>query len=165
MENKNGQVWGFDLMIGITIFMLGILIFFLYTLNTSPESEDKINSLTYDGNFIADSLLSDGYPANWDSSNVIRIGLTTDNRINQTKLDEFYSFTTINYEKTKNILNTRYDYYITFSDDIKVYEGTPSEQTIPYIGKISPNPSDLVKVSRVTIYKNKPITLYIYLWQ
>mgnify|MGYP000014655228 CR=1 FL=1 len=81
---KKGQAWGFDLMMASIIFLGGITVFYLYSLNT-PEAETTLNKLTYEGNIVASTLLSDGFPIDWEEFNVVNPGILSNNKINQTK--------------------------------------------------------------------------------
>lgn len=161
-----GQVWGLDVMMAVALFLVSIMIFFTYTINYSEESSDEFKLLTYDGESISASLLSEGYPKNWDSSNVQTIGLTTNGEINQTKLDELYSMIYVdgNYTLAKRKFNTIYDFYFFFEENM-----TANSIPIDGIGKpgVSRNSIDaknLVKRTRLTFYKNKTTPLYIYIW-
>jgi len=103
-----GQIWSLDIMTGLALFLVGIAIFFIYSINQPSQSKETFELLNYDGKMIADTLLSQGYPENWDTSNAITIGLTTSNKINQTKLENLYQMIYVqnNYARTKNLLNT-----------------------------------------------------------
>lgn len=162
MKSKKAQAWGTDLIIAFIIFSFSIIFFYFYSFNYSNETEDILELLTYEGNFIADSLLSPGYPDSWEESNVIEIGITTNGKINQTKIENFYKFTQNDYEKTKRIFGTKYDYYFFMED--------PINSTLEGIGKpgvTSTNitASNLMKITRLTIYQNKPTTAYVYIFQ
>ena len=98
---KRAQAWGFDLIIATTIFVAGIVVFYLYSLNFADQSEEIINSLNYDGEIIGDMLLSEGFPKNWTESNVVTIGITSKNKLNQTKMENFYNLAANDYSKTK----------------------------------------------------------------
>ncbi len=161
---KKAQMFGTDLMIASIIFFIGIIAFFMYSLNSPNEAQENIDSLIYDGGIIADSILSDGYPQNWNQDNVIKIGILDNNKINQTKLENFYELTINNYDKTKSIFNTKFDYYLFLNNDMVI-----DSQTISGFGKPGINPDNidtenLVKITRFTIYKNKPLTMYLYIW-
>ena len=157
---KRGQAWGFDLMIASIIFISGIVVFYLYSLNLPNETEDIINALTYEGNLIAGALLSNGFPSNWDEGNVIIPGILTNNRINQTKLEEFYDLSINNYGKTKSLFNIKYEYYIIPSENFTI-----NQNQISAIGQAPQNQKNLIKITRITIYKEKPITLNIHIWE
>ena len=162
MKPKKAQAWGTDLTIAFIIFSFAIIFFYFYSFNYSNETEDMLTLLTYEGNFIADSILSPGYPASWDESNVMEIGITTDGKINETKLDTFYQFTQTDYEKTKRIFGTKYDYYFFMEDPV-----SPTTEGIGKPGVDSTNieAQNLIKITRFTIYQNKPTTAYLYIFQ
>jgi hypothetical protein len=170
MENsiliKKSQAWGIDLFIAVTIFALGALIFFLYTLNTSnPES--KLDSLSYDGNIIANILLSEGSPSDWNESNLTSPGLLSNNKINQTKLERFYNLSS-DYENTKKILNTKFDFYFYLSEPIEIQGSFIEGMGKPGVNSSNiidiENPENIFKITRFTIYKNKPIQFNLYTW-
>ncbi len=154
-------------MTGLALFLVGIMIFFIYSLNQPSQAKETFAFLNYDGKVIADNLLSQGYPNNWNPSNVITIGITSDSKINQSKLENLYQMIYVqnNYTKTKNIFNTEYDYYFFLSENMTVSSGK-----IEGIGKPGTTPNninakDLIKITRFTIYENKTTPLYLYLWQ
>lgn len=159
MVSKKAQGWGFDLIVGLAIFIAGILTFYLLSLNTYNETSDTIKSLSYEGQIVSDNILSDGSPENWNNSNVIRIGIMSDNKINETKLAQFYSLSKTNYALTKSLFNTNNEYYFFLSDPMVINGST----TIG-IGKQNVNESNLIKITRYTIYKDKPVTANLYIW-
>jgi|SRR3989344_4924905 len=161
MEEKKAQAWAFDLMVALAIFMAAIILFFFFSVNYKAEGEDILNSMQYDGNAAADTLLSAGYPENWDSANVIIPGLLTNKKINQTKLDSFYSISSSNYGKAKSLLNTNYNFCLNFSEPITI---TGNPNPISCIGSLDANSENLIVVSRFTFYKDKPVLLKLYIW-
>ena len=157
MENKRAQIWGFDLMIAMVIFISGILAFYIYSINYPSEGQDKIDSLSYEGEIIGENLLTSGYPSNWSDDNVAVIGIVDENRINATKLEQFYNLANDpnGYNLSRAIFNTKYEYFINFSKEIG-FNG---------IGLEFSNPVNLVRIPRITIYKNQTITMNIYIWE
>src|SRR3989338_11299241 len=87
---KKAQVWGFDLIIASIIFISGILLFYVYSINYPKESYEQLDKMFNNGEFIAEVLLTEGLPSDWNQDTVVRIGLTTGKKINQTKIKEFY---------------------------------------------------------------------------
>ncbi|MFH1365693.1 MAG: hypothetical protein ABIH28_03855 [archaeon] len=160
MRNKKGQAWGMDLMVAIVIFSVGITAFYFYTINSSEETQEIITRLFYDGNIIASDILSEGAPMNWETGNVVKIGILSNNRINETKLENFYLLSTSDYPKTKTIFNTRFNYYFFISEPM-IIGGNPIEG----LGKKPENSKNLVKITRLTLYKEKPVTFVIYIWE
>ena len=160
MVNKKAQAWGFDLMIASVIFTGAIVTFFIFSLNTPSESNEIILSLERQGDLVANSLLSEGYPPNWNSQDVAVIGLLTDNKINESKLSSFYDLSISNYQKTKSLFGISSNYLINLSEPIEI-----NYNVIAGIGETPENPENLLKISRITIYKNKPVTLEIQIWE
>ena len=167
--HKKAQAWGFDLMIASIIFVSGIVIFYIYTLNYPKETQEKLDKLNYIGENIAQSLLDTGYPDGWTTIEVSRIGLTNSNKINQTKLDRFYELANeplnpSGYAKAKSIFGTSYDFFVNLSVPMTISGSTPAENGIgkDFTGQVTTN---LIKTTRLTIYENKPVTIYIYIWE
>ena len=162
IKNKHAQICGLDVLSALTLFFVGIMIFFIYSINQPGESRETYELLSSDGKIIANNLMSPGFPENWNTNNVITLGLTTDNKINETKLEKIYN---MDYSQTKRLFNTIYDYYFFFDDNIV----TPS-LNIEGIGKPGATKNNidaknLIKTTRFTIYKNKTVPLYLYIWE
>ena len=167
IKQKKSQAWGIDLMIAAFIFSIGIITFYIYTLNNYGTGGEAEN-LEYEGNFITDILMSEGYPENWTADNVLSIGILTEGKINQSKLENFYALASADYSKTKRLFNTKYDYYFFLEGNIDLL--TSGADEIRGIGKPGINPEDinsenLVKITRFTIYEEKPVTAYLYVWE
>ena len=168
MKSKKSQVWGLDLVIALTIFLVGIVIFFIYALNFTNEAEENLDALFNDGNIIANILLSEGVPADWNSGNVVAPGLLYNNQVNETKLERFYNLVNSDYAETRKILNTKFDFYFYFTEKIDI-----NGNEVDGIGKLGVNrdnlieieqPNNIVKITRITLYKNKPTQLNLYMW-
>ena len=159
-KRKRGQAWGIDLAVALTIFTFGILIFFFYSLNQSSGPKENIDSLSYDGEAIADAVLSRGYPDNWNTTNVITLGILSENRVNETKLKYFYDLSVADYNRTRALFNTRFEYYLSFSQNMSI-----SGSEVAGIGSKPNNEKDLIRITRFTIYKNKPTTAYFDMWE
>ncbi len=164
--SKLSQMWTTDFIIGIMIFLVMIIVFYFYTLNIVPEYyiTDKIS----DANTISSSLISEGFPTDWDHLNVIRIGLTNNNNIlNETKV---YEFSQIGYADTKSLFPAINDYYVFF----KFKNGSlVTINGITGIGKPGTDPNnissdELIQLTRFVSYKinNKVhlIKMVVYVW-
>jgi len=158
---KKSQAWGIDLIIAITIFLTGIIIFYFYSINSSEE----LKSLSYDGNNIASSILSEGYPALWNTENVEKIGILSNGKINETKLENFYLLASSSYNKTKMLLNTRSEYYFFLAEPILINSSFIDGVGKPGINRSNIPAKNLIKLTRMSIYKNNPKTVYFYIWQ
>jgi len=157
-----------DLIIAVSIFTLGLVAFYIYSLNSPGEAKENLETLSYDGRILANTILSEGSPADWNTENYFKIGILSDNKINETKLQYFYELARDNYTETKSKFDINYDYYFYLNDYMDI-DGAPP---VRGIGKpdfnledIPENIKNLVKVTRYTIYKNKPMTAYFYIWE
>jgi len=150
------QAWGFDLIIAVMIFVVGILAFYFYSINYSGEGSVGFISLKEEGSLIAESLLSSGSPADWNASNVVRIGIYDNGRINETKLEEFYG---MDYSTTKSLFRVRDDYYLNFSSSLEI-GGNP----VDYIGLLPSGEENLAKVERVIVFNDKVGTMEVFVW-
>src|SRR3989338_341207 len=163
--NKRAQGWGTDLIIGFIIFILAILFFYNYSFNYSNETEEIIELLSYKGDYIGDSIMSEGTPTDWSEGNVQKIGILTENKINQTKLEEFYNLVQTDYNSTKVIFNTKYDYYFFLTNPMNIGGGQVDGIGKPGVTKDTINATNLLRITRFTIYENKPVTAYIYVFE
>jgi len=124
MENKKSQAFFSDFVIALFIFTAMLITYFSYTTNLSNQDTGLLDDLLTDAKAFSSSLTSSGYPNNWNANNVVRIGFTdNDNKIDNSKFGEFGK---INYNKSKKLLGTRYDYLAFFlneSGDLQNIEG------------------------------------------
>ena len=164
-ENKRAQGWGMDLMVALSIFLIGIVIFYIYSLNNPNEAKENIENLFYDGESLTNVLLSEGYPKAWNSTNVVGLGILSDNKINDTKLERFYDLSQTEYEKTKSLFNTRYNYYFFLDENMIINSVSVEGIGKPGVTKTTISSINLIKVTRVVVYENKPVTAYLYIWE
>src|SRR3989338_870065 len=165
MISRKGQTWGLDLIMAVFIFVIGVFVFLIYSINYSCEATETFEKLSYDGEIIMKSVLSEGSPKGWDESNVKVIGVISDNKINQTKLEQFYNFTLSDYDKTKIVFNIKYDYYLTFKENITLHGNQVEGIGHPNISLNNIDSNNLIKITRFSIYNNTPATIYLYVWE
>ncbi|MBX4196282.1 hypothetical protein KW805_01715 [Candidatus Pacearchaeota archaeon] len=156
---KKAQAWGMDLMIAGIIFITAIIALYLYSLNYSNEGEEILKELQSDGETMASLLLSEGAPVDWNITSVIVPGISSANKINDTKLGYLYTLSVNNYTRTQLMLNTKYNYFIFFSTPM-VIQGN----TVSGIGMNTSSPSNLITITHYTSYQNKLATMYVQLW-
>jgi len=163
-----GQVFSVDIIIAVIIFTAAILIYYKAMINFSEDDSELFDSIIMDVKSISDSLMSEGNPANWSKENINTLGLHTNQRINKTKLRYFAG---IPYKDTKNLLGTKYDYYIIFKD--RNNNVCPINESLEGIGKpgvnltninILQNQKMLVKVTRITIRNSDIQKMVVFLW-
>lgn len=164
VKTRKAQIWGMDLVIAGAIFSLAIVLFYFYSLNTTSESEEIVESLSYEGGIITDNLLSEGHPVNWDSSNAVQVGITTNGKVNETKLERLYNWSRDDYASLKISLNTPYDFYFFFDDNMTI-NSLPVDGIGAFgVTRDTISGENIVAVNRITIYQEKPIGATLYLW-
>jgi hypothetical protein len=159
MNYRKGQAWGFDLIVSLMIFLVGMILFFFYVLNVSNENDEVFSNLNYEGKVIGDFLFSDGLPENWEQDNVIIIGVMSDGKLNETKLKDFYDFANSDYDRTKRLFNILNNYYVYFEEPIVV-----ESVEIEGIGFKESDPDNLVKITRVMVHEGKIKNMNIHIW-
>lgn len=142
------------------MFLIAITIYYQFVNNLSSDSEDEINEMVLDSKTISNSLISGGYPFDWNTSNVKRIGLTEGNyRVSKEKLDNFAN---ISYSTARGtIFDTRFNFYFQLKDKeggiIPINGGEG-------VGIAANNTGRLVQISRVAIYNSSIVKMVLYLW-
>ena len=160
MNEKKAQIWYTDLMVGISIFVIVILIYYTYAYSLNQEPNDIASDLLMEAKAISSSLLTAGTPSNWNQSNVTIIGLTDGNqRLMQDKLNMFAD---MNYNESKRKFRTPYDFYFYLED--------VNGSRIPIHGKEgiglnASNAKNIVSITRIAIYNSSLATMVVNIWQ
>ena len=71
ISRRRAQAWGYDLVIAAAIFTIALVFFYFYTINNSRETEEVFQKMFSEGDLIGSFILSEGYPENWNPSNVV----------------------------------------------------------------------------------------------
>ncbi len=110
-----GQIFSFDFLIACSIFILILAILINHIgYNTMQLNELKEKyELTQSGYKLSEIFFMEGYPKDWNSSNVKIIGLQTNNRIDWNKLKELKN---LGYQKSLILFGLKYDYNITIGN-------------------------------------------------
>lgn len=139
-NNKTGQVWSLDFITSVVIFMTVLIpLFFLWShANVQAQQQqvfDEVQTLTFS---ISESLVrTKGLPEGWDVSSVNQIGLASEeNMLNTTKVTNFLTMGSTEYNRTKGILTGGYDFFFDLKDLNGSSHGTigskpPGKMVIP----------------------------------
>ncbi len=145
IKNKKAQGWSLDLIIAGLIFLAGVITLYVYAINYTSQSQKNLDELFYEGNLASELILSEE-----------DFGILTDNRVNQTKLDDYY----LNYSSKKAMSGLTHDFYFIM-DDL-----TANGNSVDYIGKMNTtNTESLIQITRITIYQEKPTKFQLYVWE
>jgi hypothetical protein len=165
-SSRKGQIWATDFVISMFLFIVAALLVVKLVLLMVESS--GFEAVRKDAVIVSETLMGEGYPKNWTNSSVIRIGLTNNNRLNVTKLN---NFSEIPYSSTKSLLNTHYDYFFYFKNSTEVLNITQCGYGHPDVNRVgcantleNIDYDNLVKVDRVIIYNSTFITMRVYLW-
>ncbi len=162
MHNQKAQVWYTDFVIGVLIFSIVIISYFYYVEHSDYSDDTLMNSLLSEAKAISGYMVTEGYPANWSSSNVSTVGLTNgDYRIDSDKLSDFNSW---GYEERRGYLHTTKDYYFYF----EYLNGTKFNELCEdqFSGCVAWNASmNLVQNTRLVIYESTPVKMVILVYQ
>jgi hypothetical protein len=159
MKKKKAQAWGFDLIIAATIFVAGMVMIYLYTLNYPSQEEDTIQTLKHQGETFSESLLSDGSPTAWTLTDVVRPGILSEGKIDQTKLELFDNLVTSDYNRTRSLFRLKDNFYIEFQENI-----TLNGIVKGGIGIVPTGEENLAKITRIVIYEGNLTSLNFYIW-
>ncbi|MBI3034156.1 hypothetical protein HYY72_03270 [Candidatus Woesearchaeota archaeon] len=160
-----------DLIIGVIIFTAVLVIYMRVSSNFSDKDERLLQELKADSAFISQSLVSEGYPSGWNSSNVQKIGLTDGNYIlNLSKVSEA---SRINYTDMKALMGTRNEFIALFEDSngnvlnlgvCGIGNQPPANISPDYCENASISASSIAKSERL-VYNKKMIKLAVYSWR
>ncbi len=145
-----GQIFSFDFLIACSIFILilAVLVSHIgYNAIQLKELKEK-HELTKSGYKLSEIFFMDGYPKDWNSSNVKIIGLQTDNRIDWNKLKELENF---GYQKSLILLGLNYDYNLTIGNYT--------------FGKNPENASSAFRINRVGILNSSVVPIQVIIFK
>lgn len=146
LKNKKAQVWSLDLLIAGVIFLIGIIVLYNYAMNYSSQSNSNLDELFYEGNLASELILSEE-----------DAGILSEDIINQSKLDAFYN---LDNSTKKSTLGVKSNFYFTM-ENLEI-EGSSKA----YVGIMNSSQVDnLIQITRLTIYKNKPTKFQLFVWR
>lgn len=150
-----------DITLAAMIFVMGIVIFYLYTLNYKTSERNEIEEARYEAGLVASSILSEGNPPDWTALTVTKIGLMSNGQLSDIKITQLYDLAYADYGQTKQLFGARYEYFINLSEKI-IIGGEP----VPGIGRIpDASAQNTIKITRLTNYHNKPVTVEVSAWK
>lgn len=178
-RNVKGQVWTIEFILSFLIFTAAIILSVKTVFNL--YSNQDLRDIQRESEFVSQYLLSEGYPTDWDDSSLIRAGLTTQGRLDISKLERFHS---LDYSKAKNALGIRSDFYIYFSNasgNIALFSMVNQSLTVPdgcgfgHANVVVDNQCqfsleglryhDLTKMTRITTFNGSIIELNLIIWR
>ncbi|MFH1586109.1 MAG: hypothetical protein ABIB79_05060 [archaeon] len=136
--NKKAQVWSLDAVVASIIFLFGIILLFFYAINYNSQTKISLDELFYEGGLASDLILSED-----------DFGILSNDKINLTKLNDTFG-DSAKCDARKIEMGMTRDFYFNLGGNVYC--------TIPA------NTEDLVKISRVTIYNDKPTKFELFVY-
>lgn len=175
---KKAQVFVQDIVISLVIMTIIFVIYVSYYSNQNFRGENIEQDLISEAKTLTDYLTSTGYPQEWNESSVVIIGFSDiDNSISKEKLGMFTNMTKNEYEKTKFLLRTKYDYIIFFRDYYGNILNISGEKFAGKSGindtnlELAESPGHISKISRFLVLRDgeinetaKIIEMVAYVW-
>ena len=185
--NKKSQVWLSDYTLSMQLFILAPLLSVKIIIN-SFSNTSNFEELKSDASKMSEILLSEGYPVDWNSTNVIRPGLLTAKRLDEEKVARAMNTTYINYTSLRSKLQTRYDFLVIFehpAGDMLEFDNnefctigsqsvTINDDPLPGGGydchnvSFSFNYKEMMKLNRFVVYDaestSEIIRMVVYVW-
>ena len=176
--NRKSQVWVSDYTISLLLFIMAALLCMKIVVNSFSADTD-FEELKADASKISEMMLSEGYPHDWTNETVVRPGLLTAERLNESKVIEAMNMTYL-YLKPK--LKTKYEFLVIFQkpsndmiefDGLCVignpavdinYTGIPPNIDCHYPEFTSISYNNLVKITRLVIYESEINRMVVYVW-
>ena len=98
-----------DFAIALLLFTFTLVVYFSYTTNFQKQEQVDLNVMLTDAKAISTSLTLGGYPTDWDNVTVMRIGISDEQKLNESKMRHFSE---LKYNETKRRFATVYEYFV-----------------------------------------------------
>ena len=150
LQTKKGQVLSFDLLVAIVIFSLVLAILVAQISYNSKEIDElrKQNEMIEEAYKISEIFFREGYPKDWNESNVEILGLETNGRIDWDKIKKLES---LGYQKSLSLLGANYNYNITIESTTLNWN----------FGKNPENSTTITKINRLGILNSSLVSIQI----
>jgi len=112
--NRRGQIWTVDYTVGLLLFLIALVALVTVLAKTSLL-KDSFSDVLRSGDAVSEQLMGTGYPADWRSDDVLALGILTGNELSQRKTERLLALSQEDYDVTKRLLNTQYEYAFTLS--------------------------------------------------
>jgi hypothetical protein len=173
-------VWISDLSLSVLLFSLAIVAAFGIIVNGFSTDKD-FQSARDDAATIGAYLLSEGVPASWNATTVVRPGIVSYNRINATKASFAMNMSNSSYESFKILMQTKNDFIVLLENNTgsiislenHCVIGHPTAAvTKTFNTSLECSQADfssvdydnLAKITRLSVYSSGIVKMHIYVW-
>ncbi len=169
------QAWYLDVVMAVFIFTAGIIAYHYYSLNIGNEDKERMKEIAFQADALSSGLLKEGYPKAWNSTSVVKVGITNnDQHLNDA---QWVEFSKLNYTLSKELLGMSYDFLIfiensqgsVVSVDGICGIGTPEANFILYPNQTCSQPSlppvsDLMARERYLFARGEIMKMKVYVF-
>ena len=166
--NIKAQTWIFDYLAAFLMFFFLLVI--SISLLSSIDAKSMYDDINREVDLVSNSLMSEGFPVNWNSSSVILPGLLKNNRLDYDKLDEFDS---LGYSRSKALFHVRGDYLFYFKNSSgimnvsgKCFRGYElSGCSVPDVSVFAPGHTDRAWTERIILVDSQIVSMVVVAWR
>ena len=163
-----GQAWSMDFIASVTVFfMILIVLFFTWEYTTFQNTQQMVfNELENKALITTDTLIrTKGYPESWNDSNVLIIGLASEeNILNETKI---LTFVNMDYDTIRSILGIpSYNFHfqvLNLNDTQARAQGT--DLVHGYDPTLFQNSTIVIPVERYILFDHRVAKFRFILWR
>jgi hypothetical protein len=172
---KKAQIWYFDLIVGLTIFILMLVVVFRYSSVRFLDKQTEEISVAEEAQRLSEALVSAGIPSNWTQEDAVSIGILSDtSTIDLIKVERLKNYTLDNYDKTRFLIGINSDYLLHFETTNNQILNLTNQT---YIGKpgltdtdvSSMSPENKIILVRYMVYRHDSIAeiiaMKLLVWQ
>jgi hypothetical protein len=153
-----GQAYYIEFVVVLCVFVVALGLFVQNVTNSMDSS--GLSIISKEARIVSDQLMSAGIPADWNFTNMQRLGLTNGlSRINETKL---MMFRNMSYSSIKNNLSINSDFYFYLEHKNETRIAIGGEQGI---GAEPADAKKIVKNLRLVIYNSEAVRMVVLIWQ
>jgi len=147
------QAWTLDFIFAMLIFSIAIILLLTHTVGRTDYN------IVYDFDKISSHLITDGYPTNWNNTNVVYPGLLSNGILNETKINQIKL---LNNSFIISSFGIRNNFYVNITDR----NGKTINISGPACFGIKPsNPSEIIEGKRLSSFNGVPVIINIMVWK
>jgi hypothetical protein len=162
---KKGQASTTDFIVGLVLLIVGVLVGLTFIINLQPPS--NFSSVKQEALTAGDYLVSEGFPRQWTNETVIRIGLFSDDQLDENKVKELHL---LSYPRLRSLLTINTQIYGYFEDNNGIIDivncgfGSPQVLVDAHCNPDIPSANNVVKITRFVAYNNSIIRMVVITW-
>ncbi len=162
---KKAQTWIFDYLAGFLMFVFLLII--AINLLQSIDARSDYDVVSREADLISVSLMSEGFPSDWNYSSVVMPGILSEGQINMSKLDKFDSFS---YERTKALFHVSGEYWLYFKNASGIMEvNGECVRGFHFDGcevpEVYVNHDDRAWVERIVVLDSQIVNMVVLTWR